>query len=160
MIEIPSILKYDPIPLSGNVEKMFKPWWCIALIEGEVSEYYSWFVLKRTGIRIQRPAWGSHVSICRGEEPVNKDFWKRHDGETLIMRYDPDVRTNGNHWWMRIECEGMLDIREELGLPRHGRFNLHMTLGMPIPLHKETSDYYHNYFKNYYIDKSNDEQIN
>jgi hypothetical protein len=147
MIEIKCKIKYDPVPLTGKAETMFKEWWMIATVEGELTEYYAWFVLKRTGIILQRPAWGAHISVIRGEEPENKKLWKKYQDSEVTMVYDPDVRTNGEHWWMRAHCPELLDIREELGLVRFGSFNLHLTLGRPLPRHKETSDYFLKNFK-------------
>ncbi len=149
MIEIKCILKYDPVPLSGKVETMFKPWWMIATCEGDLTEYYAWHLKKRTGLILQRPAWGAHISVIRGEEPPNKELWKKHQDKEVTLLYDPNVRTNGDHWWMRVHCNELLDIREELGLPRFGALTLHLTLGRPIPRHEESSDYFHQVFKSF-----------
>ena len=94
MIEIKCKIKYDPIPLTGKVETMFKQWWMIATIEGELTEYYAWFVERNSGIILQRPAWGAHISVIRGEEPINKELWKKRQDEEVTILYDPDVRTN------------------------------------------------------------------
>lgn len=143
MIKVDVILKYDPKPLTGDATKMLKSWWLIAFVEGEVSEYYAWFLKKQTGIILQKPAWGSHVSVVRGEEPVNKDLWKKYDNEVITIEYDPDVRTNSDHWWLRVTSERMFDIREELGLIRKHELSLHLTLGRPIPRHEVVSEYFH-----------------
>lgn len=147
MIKLDAILKYDPLPISGDAAKMFKPWWLVGFAEGEVSEYYTWFLKNRTGIALMRPAWGSHISIVRGEMPVNIDAWKKYDGQVISLEYDPDIRSNGKHWWLKVECEQMLDIREELGLVRKHPLSLHLTLGMPTPLSQDNSNYYHEFFR-------------
>lgn len=128
---------------------MFKPWWLIGTIEGDLTEYYSWHIHKRTGLILQSPAWGAHISIVRGEEPVFKQHWKKYEGREINFSYDPDVRTNGDHWWMRVNSLDMLDIRTELGLPRFPELTLHLTIGRPIPRHKETSEYFHRTFLNF-----------
>lgn len=125
---------------------MFKPWWMILLIDGDIQEYYTHFLHKRTGLILQKPAWGPHISVIRGEEPINKSEWGIYDGLNIEVRYDPDLRTDGDHWWLRVECEAMLDLRERLGLARNGRFGLHLTLGRPIPRHLWLSNYYHKIF--------------
>jgi len=150
MIKLDAILKYDPQALTGNSDKMFKPWWLIGFVGGEVAEYYAWFLRKRTGIVLQRPAWGSHVSIVRGEAPpCNTEAWKRHDGQSIELEFDPSIRTNGAHWWLKVTCDSMLDIREELGLSRTHDFSLHLTLGRPTPLCQDASNYYHEFFTNF-----------
>lgn len=149
MIELKFKIQYDPVPLSGKAETMSKPWWMIATCEGDLTEYYAWFVKQRTGIMIQRPAWGAHISVIRGEEPPNKELWGKHQGKEITVIYDPDVRTNGEHWWMRVHSADLLDIREEIGLPKFGMFNLHLTIGRPIPRHEETSHYFRRIFNSY-----------
>lgn len=152
-IKMPITLEYDPKPKKGKPEKMFKSWWLIGATDCDVSEYYAWFLRKRTGIVLQEPAWGAHVSVVRGEIPPNQDVWNKHQGKVIDVTLEVDVRTNGGHWWLRATCEELKDIREELGLYRHGKpfedgghMGLHLTLGNPIPLHKEISRYYHRVF--------------
>ena len=148
MIEIKCKLSYDPVPLTGNAEKMSRPWWMIATIDGEMTDYYAWFLKKRTGIVLQRPAWGAHISVIRGEEPVNKELWKKHEQKEVNLLYDIDLRTNGDHWWMRVFSRDLLDVREELGLFRFPQFAMHLTLGRPTPKTEETSKIYHSFFEN------------
>lgn len=49
MIDIRATIKYDPAPLSGSIEKMFRPWWMIVTIGGDMTDYYAWFLKQRTG---------------------------------------------------------------------------------------------------------------
>jgi hypothetical protein len=83
----------------------------------------------RANYRIQKTAWGSHVSIIRGEEPKNKQFWKKYQGKIVQFSYNGEVLTNDIYCWLAIDCEQVLDIREELGLSRTPVFGLHLTLG-------------------------------
>ena len=141
MIEIDGRIVYDPQAISGNSEALFKPWWVIVSFgDSEISDFYSWLVYKRTSVKLQKPAWGSHVSVVRGEVPPNADKWKEWDGEIVKIIYDPDVRTNGNHWWLRASCPRLGDLRENLGLSRDGWYNLHITIGIAIPRDYERSN--------------------
>lgn len=146
MVQLPVILRCDPKPLKGSESKMFKPWWMICYTECDISRYYSWLLHRRTGLILQEPAWGPHISVVRGEEPPRKDLWTKYDGRQITIEYETDVRTNGEHWWLRIVSEDLKDIREELGLPRQGAFGLHLTLGRPIPRCVESSYYFHREF--------------
>jgi hypothetical protein len=143
MIQIDAILKYDPLPLTGDPDKMFKPWWLVAFIDGEMLDYYSWVLGRETGITLMKPAWGGHISIIRGEVPANPDAWKRYDNEPISLSYVPDIRTNGKHWWLPVICDRMNDIREELGLVRKHDVGLHFTLGQPVPKCMAVSTYFH-----------------
>jgi len=154
MIEVKCKIEFDPKPLSGNSDSMFKPWWMIATIDGELTEYYAWFIKKRTGLLIQRPAWGAHISVIRGEKPIGEqEAWDsvkaKYQNSEVTMFYDPNIRTNGDHWWMRAHCNDFFDIREELNLPKFSSLSFHLTIGRPIPRHKEMSDYFHRCFKFY-----------
>lgn len=153
MLKLPVILEYDPLPKKGKPDKMFKPWWMIGVTSCDVAEYYSWFLRKRTGIVLMQPAWGAHISVVRGEVPERQDLWKKYHGATVTANIDPDIKTNGKHWWLRVECEDMKDIREELGLYRHGalryesgHIGIHLTIGNPAPTYLEISEYYHRHF--------------
>lgn len=77
---------FDPLPIMGDKE-MFKPFWAIVIVSGDISDYYrylfekeyglnTWlsvsdsglkYTNKHNGIKLQRPAWGSHISFIRGE---------------------------------------------------------------------------------------------
>ncbi len=146
-----AILRYDPKPINGS-DKMFKPWWLIGFIEaGELTEYYAWFIRKRTGIILQKPAWGAHISIIRGEEPINKDLWGKYEGQVVSLECDPNIRTNGQHWWFRVDSEPIRDIREELGLLRRHPIGLHVTLGRPVPRCESCSEFFSRYFQKFDI---------
>ena len=138
------IIKYDPTSVKGNPDSMFKPWWLIGFTqkENELQEYYAAIIYKRTGIKLIKPAWGPHISIIRGEEPLNKELWKKYDGEEIEFIYDHYIKTNGGHWWLKVTCDKLLDIREELGLPRKHFVGLHFTIGTPKKTQKEESEYY------------------
>jgi hypothetical protein len=144
LFKSPGKIVFDPLPISGNKEKMFKDWWSIVTIEGDVDNYYRWFLQKRYGLKLQRPAWGSHISFIRGEE-VSKEIWdtfkSKLSGTEIEFEYESEPKSNGIHWWLTVHCDRLKDIREEMGLPRSGKWGLHLTLGLPILLHKEHSNY-------------------
>lgn len=137
-------LMFDPVPLTGNVEKMFKEGWLLAVVKNDISNYYNWFVKRRHGLILMHPAWGPHISVLRGEGTrLSKTDWnffkKKYNRKRIEFEYEVSPKTNGRHWWLRVTCEELKDIREEMGYHRDSRWGLHLTLGMPIPLHKENS---------------------
>lgn len=84
--------------------------------------------------RLMRPVWGNHISMIRGEEPLeNAEAWENFDGMELRFRFDPAPQFNETgprfYWWLDIECPEIGDIRESFGLDREPEYPLHLTLG-------------------------------
>jgi hypothetical protein len=143
MIEVVGKYVFDPLALTHS-EKLFKPWWCIILLDenDDTGDYYRWFVKKRYGLKLQRPAFGTHISLIRGEEttPANwKIFKEKYDGKPVKFTHESELRTNGKHWWIRIKCDEAKDMREEMGYPREGKWGLHLTIGVPTPKFEQQS---------------------
>lgn len=135
---------FDPMALRGNKDVMFKPFWCIVQTQDDTDAYYKWFIEKRYGIKIQRPAWGCHVSVIRGE-PTSQECWnnfkQKYNNIEIEFEHCGEIYTNGNHWWLQIYCERLKDIREEMGYSRDMFWDLHLTLGVPIPQQIDHSFY-------------------
>lgn len=173
---------FDPKPLSGSSEKMFKPFWVIAVVDGQngkdFGDYYRYLLEKRfgmhvqssytdqgetvirthMGLKLQLPAWGTHISIVRGE-PVEKKVWEsykaQYNDKLVDFEYDISPRTSGVHWWLRIKCEEFLNLRELMGLKRNPQWSLHLTLGSPTPLYEEKSKYILGLYKQGFIPEEN-----
>lgn len=81
-----------------------------------------------------RPAWKEHITVIRDEEPLNdkKIFWERYNGYSIEFFFRIVPETNGEYWWLPVECEQLLDIREELGLSRNPYYPLHLSIGHKI----------------------------
>ncbi|HRW21788.1 MAG TPA: hypothetical protein P5509_07445, partial [Bacteroidales bacterium] len=88
MLKHKGILKFDPRALS-NADALFKSWWCVILSNDDIGNYYSWFVERRYGLKLQRPAFGPHISLIRGEETTqeNWDYFKNKYNNTNIEYY-------------------------------------------------------------------------
>jgi len=132
---------FDPLALTKSAD-LFKPWWVIIQLSDDTSDYYRWFVEKRYGLKLQRPAWGSHISVIRGEETTQEkwnSYKKEYDGKPVKFTHQSELRSNGKHWWIRIISEEAKDLRENMGYPRDGLWGLHLTIGMPIPRFEQQS---------------------
>jgi hypothetical protein len=141
LIETTGKIVFDP-----QREDSFAPWWAMIELDCDMCGYYQWFLKKRFGVKLQKPLWGPHVSFVRGEE-CDKDKWgyikALWNNIPVGFSYNPNVRTNGNHWWMNVQCEQIEQLRIELGLPRDSHFNLHLTIGSSNELNKPHSQYIH-----------------
>lgn len=159
-------LHYDPESIRGRKTRS-DPWWAILKCDRGLVLYYqsliltqaskvvasdtlfgglgeTWEVFRR-GIRLTESAWGAHVSVIRGEKPLkNKNLWGRYQNEKIEFTYDPRyLNTNGSHWWIRVQSERLMEIREELGLTpqpgfvdKYGNFKVvnpfHITIGRDV----------------------------
>jgi len=146
------VLTFNPKAIRDPSGKMFKPWWVIVKVNDDIVEFYSWFLEREFGIKLQRPAFGAHVSLIRGEKPTNEKKWedaqKKWEGTQLKLKYWSPPRTNGKHWWLRLSDESELEnIREEIGYSKKGMWILHLTIGMPNPKYLDQSYYIWSLYK-------------
>lgn len=127
------ILRYSPKLLGASSSK----WWFVLDCNEQLGRYYRalfFFACYKTH-KLLRPSWKEHVSIVRDEEPPDekKHLWEKYAGCTIEFEYTPFVETDGVYFWLPVVCEKVLDIREELGLPRYPRYSLHLTIGNDYP---------------------------
>ncbi len=87
--------------------------------------------------RVTSPAWGPHISVIRGEPLPDPSLWGLYEGTDIRFKYDPEsIYYNRGHFWLDVECDPLLDLREELGLLRQPRKPLHITIAVwadPVP---------------------------
>lgn len=123
------VITYDP--KAKSIES--KPWWMILQCCEDLARYYREtynLFYRGSSKKLNKPAWGSHISVVRGEEPVNKDLWLARAGEVVAFEYDPELNTNELYCWLTVRCDAILDLRERLGLPREPIYPLHLTIGI------------------------------
>ena len=105
----------------------------IVQLDCDLHKYYAWFLQKRYNLILNKPIRGSHVTIV--SDIINSKKWteskKKYHGKILEFSYDPDTRTNGEYWWLRVQCEGAKNIRRTLGLSENPYWGLHLTIGYP-----------------------------
>jgi hypothetical protein len=133
----------------------------MVMVDGEICEYYAWFIKRRYNLTLNKPLRGAHISFINDsmndltqngkksvEEALNaweitKQKW--HCKEIpIVVNLDP--RTNGTHWWFNIPHEErslLQSIRTELGLGKPF-FGIHLSIGTPRgDLQLEHSNYIH-----------------
>lgn len=109
-------------------------WKRVAMIktEDDLCEYYAWFIKKRFSLELNKPIRGSHVTIINDSEremPNFSDALPIFEGKDIEFYIDPEPRTNGEHWWLRVYCPDAESIREICGGKREPYFAFHLTLG-------------------------------
>lgn len=129
MPECPGTLLYNP----SNPRTKFKPWWLIVRVPHGVVLYYQDWVWRQERTKLTTSAWGSHLSVVRGETPPKKELWKHHAGRTVQIEYDANPISNRmGHWWLPARCQALNDIRQELGLNPRPRVPFHITIGKAV----------------------------
>ncbi len=133
---------YDP---HRHGMKRRTEWWCIAVVDTEITRYYREFV-KREGFnlhdieqpdgrknveRIIQPAWDAHISVIRGEKPRPDlmHLWKRYNGKEVTFQYEHNPRRSGrdDYWTVEVVCPELTNIRKELKRPHN--WPLHLSIG-------------------------------
>lgn len=152
---------FDPVNLTTKHKKQ-SGWKKIAFIEfeGDLCEYYAWFLMKRYNLILNKSVRAAHISVVNdsindlslnGElsnEEINKkwnNIKDKYNNKEIEVIIDLDVRTNGNHWYLNVPHDlnkPLIDIRCDLGLG-DPYYKLHMSVGYPHPLHIEHSEYIH-----------------
>jgi hypothetical protein len=115
-------------------------------IDGEVTEYYAWFIQKRYNLILNKPLRGAHISFINdsikdfsqnGTKTMEEidETWNnvktKWDKQIIPVTLDLNPRSDDRTWWLNIphdERELLHGIRAELGLGRPF-WGLHMSIG-------------------------------
>lgn len=151
MIQLTGKIRFDP----KNVTKkhnLQSDWKRVAFVEfeGDICEYYSWFIKKRYNLTLNKPLRKPHISFINDsiwDMGDKADEWDRvkekYNGTEVTVTLDLDVRSDANHWWLVVEHESrkpLLVIRSELGLDKP-YYGMHMTIGYSNERNIEHSKY-------------------
>jgi hypothetical protein len=136
--------------------------------DGEISEYYAWFIEKRYNLTLNKPLRGAHISFINDSVRdfsqngtlSNKeidDMWnqvkKKWHGKKIQVVLDVNPKTDGRIWWFNVPHEERAEIqsiRNELGLGKP-YFGLHMSLGYANEKNLHHSQYIHDLIKKGFI---------
>ena len=132
MIKTTGKLAYDPT--RQEFRKTHKTRTLILeLPHDQMDLYYQWFLTKKYGqwIAMQRPMWGLHVTVVRGDEHISKEklgLWKKYQGQSIEVMYDPErIKCHWKFWSVPVKSPRLEEIRAELGLKAFHDF--HITVG-------------------------------
>lgn len=140
----------------------------MVFIDGDVTDYYAWFIQRRYKLPLNKPLRGGHISFIndsmkdltlngtRTPEEI-ETAWeaakKKWDGKKIQITLDLNPKTDGRTWWLNIphdEREGLQAIRSELGLGRP-YFGMHMSVGYANEKNIDHSEYIHELIKKGFI---------
>jgi len=154
-IKLKGKILFDPEDVT-NKHVSQSSWKKIAMVlfEGDICEYYAWFIKKRFNLTLHKPVRGAHITFVNDsmrdlsqgglltDEEINEKWEKvknRWDGKDIevYVHLTPDtdsLESDDCHWWFIVPHEKrkvLQDIRDELGLGRPF-FGLHMTIGRAV----------------------------
>lgn len=162
VIKFKGKIKFNPTDKTAK-HKLQSTWKVVAMVvfDGEICEYYSWFIKKRYTLVLNKPLRGAHITFINDkmsdisgstdeERTKNWESLKQKwDGKKVEVVLDPDARTNGKHWWINIPEEDRAElqgIRDEVKLGRP-KFGMHMSIGYANEKNIDHSLYLHDYIK-------------
>jgi len=140
----------------------------MVFMDGDITDYYAWFINRRYNLVLNKPLRGAHVSFINDSikdmslngQRTNKEvdlLWedvkKKWDGKIIPITIDLNPRTDDRTWWFNIPHEerGLLQgIREELGLGRPF-WGMHMSIGYANEKNIDHSIYIHTLIKKGFI---------
>lgn len=122
-------LIYDPY---ARIKK--RPWWAIVKTDEELIRYYQYWIKQHYDVAFEKTVWGSHISVVRGQEPVNKAAWGKYKNEKISFDYSHEVYRVQYFLCVDVTCPRLEEIRLELGLSRTPIAKFHLTIGR---LHKQ-----------------------
>lgn len=133
-------------------------------IDGELTEYYSWFIARRYNLTLNKPLRGAHISFINDSikdlsvnetktiEQIELD-WEvvktKWDKKIVPVVIDLNPRTDDRTWWFNIphdERALLQGIRAELGLGKP-YWGMHMTIGYANEKNIDHSMYIHRLIK-------------
>lgn len=140
----------------------------MVLIDGDITDYYAWFIQKRYNLMLNKPLRGGHISFINDSmrdltqngkiseaEALNtwEEVKKKWNGKKIDIVLDLEPKTDDRTWWLNVphdERNGLQAIRSELGLGKPF-FGMHMSIGYANEKNIEHSVYIHESIKKGFI---------
>jgi len=115
------------------MENEYSRWWVVVDCENDIGDYFrhlSYIGMNKT-VMMNKPMWGYHITVVRNEVPhaAYQSYWGVTGGTTVEFEYQAKICNNGLHFWLPVYSSYLLDLRENLGLPRLPEYDLHLTVG-------------------------------
>lgn len=132
----------------------------MVIFEGDIAEYYAWFLHKRFNLDLNKPLRGAHITFINDsvddlnhrigtlddKEKVWEQLKNKWDGKEVEVVLNLRPFTDVRHWWLIVDHQHrkqLHDIRHEAGLGRP-YFGLHMTIGSVNEKNAHHSEYINN----------------
>lgn len=146
MFELKGKIEFSPVNVTKKHNKQ-SSWKKTAIVKFkcDLYAYYAWLLERRFGIKLNKPLRGTHVTIINDivDDKLYSQAIELFNGKEITLKYDPTcIRANEKgHWWIKVECDDVKNIRTAMGLTPDPYFGLHLTLGIATHLQLEQSNY-------------------
>ena len=123
--------KEIPMNLQSQAIIIYHSRWVIAEYPMDILDYYWNWVYRVKNIKLNKPRFGSHISVIRGIEEFDRtsELYCKYHNQTIVFIYSCELQTNGDYWWIPVESKSLETLRQELGLKKHPEFGFHLTIG-------------------------------
>jgi hypothetical protein len=107
--------------------------WVIAKVDNSITDYYCWWLERVYGIKLSRPAWGTHVTIVNDKDRVTdldrfNEVKEKFNSKFCQIQFDVNIKKVWQFWSLDVYSNGMFkEIRRSLGL--NPDFPFHITIG-------------------------------
>jgi hypothetical protein len=105
----------------------------ILKVDNGITDYYSWWLWRKYGIRVSKPAWGTHVTVVSDRDRVRdiaafEQLKKELDSTYVKLHYNVNIEKHWHFWVLPvIPNHAISKIRNELGL--RNDYPFHITIG-------------------------------
>ena len=115
----------------------YPSWWLIVKVDEEICRYYRNLIhFRYRSLQLNPSRNGAHITAIAGKYEIpdndHKYLWNAYEGEKIDFKYNPEINTDGEYFWMEVECKRIEEIREELGLTPRIIQPWHLTVGNVI----------------------------
>lgn len=116
-------------------KKPFEEQTIVIDISNDLGRFYSQMLYKETGILLEPPPFGCHVTLNNGKVKMDvdkhKDYLKSLDGKSIQIVIDLDMYRHWEFYALPVCGRELNKIRKKLGLPDKNDF--HVTIGRLHP---------------------------
>lgn len=105
----------------------------ILKVDNGITEYYSWWLNRKYGMVLSKPAWGTHITVVSDKDRV-KDLnsfnllKNRFNGKIVQVPHLVVVKKQWQFWVVDVKpTNEMIEVRKSLGLKEN--FPFHITIG-------------------------------
>lgn len=98
-------------------------------VDKQIAAYYRSLVPRY--INLNPPRYAPHITIVRNEPLKDVTNWAYYNDQEFEFTYSGSIEHNDTYWWLPVECNIAIEIRNSLKLAEkpHWKNGFHLTIG-------------------------------